>query len=201
MTPVRSATLGQAVVEALEVGIWLLGEDGRVIYRNAWAEALAPGAASAQDLGERLQGVPFREYVRQIQGGETAVTDPIALMRHEGRVRQVELRLCPGPASVPGTLMLTVSEIRWRPKWVRALAEMSQELSHGINNPLAILSGEIELLSRDRNVPRRRIERMRIAADRIRDLIGRLRQAAEALAAAGGPALGRDNPREREKAA
>jgi signal transduction histidine kinase len=188
---IAASGLERAVADALDLAVWLADAEGRFLYCNAAARELAPEAESLADLGRFLVAVPLGDLVHQVRAGR-AESLPAALMNTNGRVRQVELRLAQGPEAVPGSLLLTVSEIRWRllPEWVQAMSEMSSALNHHVNNPLAILSGEVELLGRERTAAPLRIQRMRIAVRRIADVIGRLRRAAEAMGATGAQGLG-----------
>jgi signal transduction histidine kinase len=97
----------------------------------------------------------------------------------------VQLRVAAGPRSLPGSVLITLEEVsqRIRVERLRALAETTIALSHEINNPLAILSGEIELIRRDGGLAAARIDALRGAVARIAEVLQRLRRLAEPLEA------------------
>jgi nitrogen-specific signal transduction histidine kinase len=177
--------LAAQAADALATGVWLLAADGRALYRNAAAERIAPAIGALADLAGLLPGVPLNAYAEQARSRGGAVEEPAVLLRQGPASALVQLRLVPGPASVPGSLLLTIEEVtaRLRVERLRALAETTVAVCHEIANPLAIVSGELELLRRDANVPATRLGALETAVARIAEVLRRLKRATEPLGA------------------
>lgn len=177
--------MSSAVADALPVGIWLLDAHDEILYRNARLAELAPGVESLADLARALPGVPVFDYASEVRGGGAPVEEPAVLLRAGARAQLVQLRIAAGPPALPGTLLVTFEPVseRLRLERLRALAETTVALCHEINNPLAILSGEIELLRRDGGAPAARVSAMQGAVGRIAEVLRQLRRAAEPLEA------------------
>lgn len=177
--------LAAQAADALAAGVWLLAADGRALYRNAAAERIAPAVTALADLAGLLPGVPLNAYAEQARARGGAVEEPAVLLRQGPASALVQLRLVPGPASVPGSLLLTIEEVtaRLRVERLRALAETTVAVCHEIANPLAIVSGELELLRRDANVPPTRLGALETAVARIAEVLRRLKRATEPLGA------------------
>jgi len=181
----KQEELAAQAADALATGIWLLAADGRAHYRNAAADRIAPGIAALSDLASLLPGVPLTAYAEQVRSRRGAVEEPAVLLRQGPASSLVQLRLVPGPAGVPGSLLLTIEEVtaRLRVERLRALAETTVAVCHEIANPLAIVSGELELLRRDANVPATRLGALETAVARIAEVLRRLKRATEPLGA------------------
>jgi signal transduction histidine kinase len=189
--------------EALAIGIWLLDRAGETRFRNHRLETLIPGVQALAELAPVLPGVPILTYVAQVSEGGPPVAEPAALLKATDPARLVQLRLAAGPPELPGSVLITLEEVsdRLRVERLRALAETTVALGHEINNPLAILSGQIELLSSEVNALRaeepaetaglasalgamaERIAAMREAVTRIAEVLRRMRRVAEPLGA------------------
>jgi nitrogen-specific signal transduction histidine kinase len=191
-----------AAAEALGVGIWLLDGAGESYYRNRRLESLIPGVHRLSELAAVMPGVPLLTYVAQVAEGGSAVAEPAALLKASDPARLVQLRLAAGPPELPGSVLLTLEEVsdRLRVERLRALAETTVALGHEINNPLAILSGQIELLSSEVHALHaeeqpaaellsslramaERVAAMREAVTRIAEVLRRMRRVAEPLGA------------------
>jgi signal transduction histidine kinase len=192
-----------AAAEALAVGIWLLDATFASRFRNRRLEALIPGVMTLSDLAQVMPGVPLLTYASQVQEGGPSVAEPAALLKATDPARLVQLRLAPGPPELPGSVLITLEEVsdRLRVERLRALAETTVALGHEINNPLAILSGQIELISSEVNALKAegppapaglvsglsamgdRITAMREAVTRIAEVLRRMRRVAEPLGA------------------
>jgi nitrogen-specific signal transduction histidine kinase len=177
--------LAAQAADALAAGVWLVAADGRTLYRNAACERLAPGGGALADLAALLPGVPLEAYAEQVRTRGGAVDEPAVLLRHGPASAMVQLRLVPGPASLPGSLLVTIEEVtaRLRVERLRALAETTVAVCHEIANPLAIVSGELELLRRDANIPAVRLGALETAVARIAEVLRRLKRATEPLGA------------------
>lgn len=177
--------LAAQAADALTAGVWLLAADGRALFRNTGAERIAPGVAALSDLAGLLPGVPLSAYAEQARARGVAVEEPAVLLRQGPASALVQLRLVPGPAAVPGSLLLTIEEVtaRLRVERLRALAETTVAVCHEIANPLAIVSGELELLRRDANIPAARLGALETAVARIAEVLRRLKRATEPLGA------------------
>jgi signal transduction histidine kinase len=175
--------LAARVADSLAVGVWLVDPDGETLFRSAGLDGLAPGVASLPELARSLPGVPLLGYLRAVSLGGAPVEEPAVLLRAGDRTRMVQLRLAVGPPDYPGSVLITLEEVsqRLRVERLRALAETTIALSHEINNPLAVLSGEIELIRRDGGVAEDRVESLKGAVGRIADVLQRLRRLAEPL--------------------
>jgi len=177
--------LAAEMADALPVSVWLIGNDGRVIYRNVAADGMAPGKTDLRSLAHCLPGVRVAAYVARVRAGGAGLEEPAVLLRSGTESRMVQLRIGHGPPSAPGSVLITLEEIsaRLRVERLRALAETTIALCHEINNPLAILSGEIELLRRDQGAPPERVATLQGAVGRIGEVLRRLKRAAEPLEA------------------
>jgi nitrogen-specific signal transduction histidine kinase len=177
--------LAAQAADALTAGVWLLAADGRVLYRNDAAERIAPGIAALADLAASLPGVPLSAYAEQSRSRGGTVEEPAVLLRQGPASTLVQLRLVPGPVAVAGSLLLTIEEVtaRIRVERLRALAETTVAVCHEIANPLAIVSGELELLRRDAHVPAARVAALETAVARIAEVLRRLKRATEPLGA------------------
>ena len=187
--------------DALAIGIWLLDAAGETRFRNRRLEVLIPGVERLSELAHALPGVPIRTYFAQVSEGGAPVAEPAALLKATDPARLVQLRLATGPPELPGSVLITLEEVsdRLRVERLRALAETTVALGHEINNPLAILSGQIELISSEVNALRaegpaetaglssalgamaERIAAMREAVNRIAEVLRRMRRVAEPL--------------------
>jgi signal transduction histidine kinase len=181
----RRNALAAAVADALGVGIWLVGSGGETLYRNVRLDGLAPGVGSLAELAGVLPGIPLLGYVQAVGAGGRAVEEPAVLLRAGDETRLVQLRVAAGPSELADSVLITLEEVsqRLRVERLRALAETTVALSHEINNPLAVLSGEIELIRRDGGVADDRVDALRSAVGRIADVMQRLRRLAEPLGA------------------
>lgn len=177
--------LAAQAADALAAGIWLIAADGRTLYRNAASERLAPGLSMFTDFAALLPGVPLEAYAEQVRTRGGAVEEPAVLLRQGPSSAMVQLRLVPGPESLAGSLLVTIEEVtaRLRVERLRALAETTVAVCHEIANPLAIVSGEIELLRLDANIPAARVGALETAVARIAEVLRRLKRATEPLGA------------------
>ncbi len=184
--------LAEQVADSLVAGVWLVARDGQILYRNAACEHLAPGARALPELARLLPGVPVAAYVHQVGTDRSAVAEPAVLLRRGASSSIVQLHIIPGPAGIEGSVVITLEEVtaRLRVERLRALAETTVAVCHEINNPLAILSGEIELLHRDGNAPAERMATLHAAVARIADVLRQLKHAAEPLSAGYLPSRG-----------
>lgn len=201
--PVDDGHWASAAAEALAIGVWLLDRDLQSRFRNRRLDGLIPGVLTLSELAQVMPGVPLLTYAEQVRDGGPPVAEPAALLKAADPARLVQLRLAPGPAELPGSVLLTLEEVsdRLRVERLRALAETTVALGHEINNPLAILSGQIELISSEVNALRAedppdmagltselsamadRITAMREAVTRIAEVLRRMRRVAEPLGA------------------
>jgi signal transduction histidine kinase len=147
--PIEREALAVLAADALAVGMWLVDRTGNTCFRNQTLEDLIPGVYTLRDLALAMPGVPIVAYVAQVSRGGRPVAEPVALLKAVEPGRLVQLRIKSGPEEIPGSAVITIEEIsdRLRVERLRALAETTLALGHEVNNPLAILSGQIELLS------------------------------------------------------
>jgi signal transduction histidine kinase len=151
------------------------------------------------ELALALPGVPILTYFARVSKGGPPVAEPAALLKAQDPARLVQLRLTQGPQELPGSVLIALEEVsdRLRVERLRALAETTVALGHEINNPLAILSGQIELISSEVNALRaeapaetaglfsalgamaERITAMREAVNRMAEVLRRMRRLAE----------------------
>ena len=141
--------LAVLAADALAVGVWLVDRAGNTCFRNQTLDSLIPDIHSLRELAGAMPGVPVVAYVAQVSRGGRAVSEPVALLKAVDPGRLVQLRIKAGPDEIPGSAVITIEEIsdRLRVERLRALAETTLALGHEVNNPLAILSGQIELIS------------------------------------------------------
>jgi signal transduction histidine kinase len=154
-----------------------------MLYKNAASLRLAPDVDALSDLASMLPGVPLQAYAEQVRTRGGTVEEPAVLLRKDPGSAMVQLRIVRGPDHLPGSLLLTIEEVtaRLRVERLRALAETTVAVCHEIANPLAIVSGELELLRRDLNVPAVRLGALEGAVARIAEVLRRLKRAAEPL--------------------
>jgi signal transduction histidine kinase len=147
--PEDRSALAMLAADALAVGVWLVDRAGNTCFRNETLDCLIPEIHTLRALAAAMPGVPIVAYVAQVSRGGRPVAEPVALLKSVEPGRLVQLRIKAGPAEVPGSAVITIEEIsdRLRVERLRALAETTLALGHEVNNPLAILSGQIELLS------------------------------------------------------
>ncbi|HWN83243.1 MAG TPA: hypothetical protein VNM87_14195, partial [Candidatus Udaeobacter sp.] len=172
-------------------------------FRNRRLESLIPGVFTLPELAHVMPGVPLLTYAEQVRDGGPPVAEPAALLKAADPAQLVQLRVSPGPPELPGSVLITIEEVsdRLRVERLRALAETTVAFGHEINNPLAILSGQIELISSEVNALRNedppgpvgwsgelaamtdRITAMRQAVTRIAEVLRRMRRVVEPLGA------------------
>jgi hypothetical protein len=185
MTPANK-NLPAAVADLLEIGIWLVDGRGRTIYRNASMATMAPGVESFAELGACIPQLSIVDCLNQLHAGNPVIIAPGVLLKVDGRERFVRLRLArvpslkghpergqPDPDQGSSCFLLTM-------ELLREVVE-TQAICHEVNNPLAILSGEIELLRREQGALATRVSTMQGAVGRITDVVVRLRRSAEEL--------------------
>ncbi len=147
--PGERVELAALAADALAVGVWLVDRAGNTCFRNETLNRLIPDIHTLRELAAALPGVPVVAYAAQVSRGGRPVAEPAALLKAVEPARLVQLRIKAGPDEIPGSAVITIEEIsdRLRVERLRALAETTLALGHEVNNPLAILSGQIELLS------------------------------------------------------
>lgn len=174
-------SLAAVVAEAVAVGLWLVDAAGRTLYRNAAFSTRAGELDRLDDLGACLPGVPLAAYAERVRGGAAAVEEPAVLLRRPGRSGRL-MELCIEAGPLAGSVLITVRDVtdRARVERLGALVETAMALGHEIANPLAILRGEIELLTAEAPPgSRARLLSMIRSADRIDDVLRRLRRLGE----------------------
>ena len=204
-----SKSLAATVADLLEIGIWLVDARGQTIYRNAPMAALAPGVESLAELAALIPGVPLLDYLKQLRDGEPATIETRISLRVGEQGRTVRLRIAQVPAFLPdkpsvtraGSFSLIImEEIRERPALDPLMeAVKTSAICHEVNNPLAILSGQVELLAREQNALTSRVATMQGAVGRIAEVVRRLHRAAEVLKHAPGSPKAKTKEKEKEK--
>jgi signal transduction histidine kinase len=189
LTPARK-NLAAAVADLLEIGIWLVDARGKTIYRNSPMAALAPGVESLDDLAAYMPEVPIRDYLDQLKAGDPAIIETrVRRIGAEGRTAR--LRFTQVPAFQPARpsmaragsfTLIMMEEILEKPASDPVIeAVRTAAICHEVNNPLAILSGQVELLAREQSALTSRVTTMQGAVGRIAEVVRRLHRAAEVL--------------------
>jgi PAS domain S-box-containing protein len=166
--------------------------DGVMTHWNAGAERLY-GYAAAEAIGQPIslivppeQTDELPRILGQLRRGERVEHYETVRMRKDGRRIEVSVTMSPvrdrtgrtvGASSITRdiTERREAEAARRERDILRSVTSLAVAAAHEINNPLALLVGQLELLAQD--VPasgRRRIDEVLAAAGRIHKIVGRM---------------------------
>jgi PAS domain S-box-containing protein len=172
----------------------ILGEtvDGVITHWNPGAERLY-GYAAEEAIGQSVSLIvppelpdELSKVFEQIRRGERVDHYETVRMRKDGRRIEVSVTVSPvrdragrivGASSIGRdiTERREVEAARHERDLVRSVASLAAAAAHEINNPLAILVGQLQLLAKEIPVSgRRRIDESLAATRRIYEIVGRL---------------------------
>ena len=184
------------------VGIFRTRPDGIVIECNdAFARILGCPSADAM-RGESViayYATPADRdaVVMKISAGEDVVDAQLTARRPDGSLVPVAMSARrvtdrDGPVHEGILVDLTDRKSAEEAHALRSVAELANAAAHEINNPLAVIMGQLDLVRRDQEDLLRRIEVAQAAATRIRDIVAHMTRITRLeTAAAGSPSLPR----------
>ncbi len=154
----------RALVEHIPIGV-LVHRQGRVLYMNPGLKALL-GYGPEDDL----TGAPFwelippeqaalvRERIAAVVQGSSTPTMEGGMMHQDGHAVPVEVNAIPFEFDGAPAVLAMVLDVRERKQMeaqlvladrLAALGRLAASVGHEINNPLAYLLGNVQLLERD----------------------------------------------------
>jgi PAS domain S-box-containing protein len=184
-----SAHLYRELLEGSIEGVYILDEEGLILTTNqAMAEMF--GYARPEDLigqpGTILVAPPERErlgryYAARVRGEHAPRRHTFEAVRRDGSRLWIESLVSiiswkSGRAVLVTLLDVTqrsrAEEAERRAEALRTVAQLASATAHEINNPLAVIMGNCELLAREVEVgSQRRVEAMLAAVERIRKIV------------------------------
>jgi PAS domain S-box-containing protein len=188
------AALGRVAALVRSSDDAILGKtvDGVITHWNPGAERLY-GYAAEEAIGQSVSLIippelpdELSKVLGQIRRGERVDRYETVRMRKDGRRIEVSVTVSPvrdragrivGASSIGRdiTERREVEAARHERDIVRSVASLAAAAAHEINNPLAILVGQLQLLAKEVPVScRRRIDESLAAARRIYEIVGRL---------------------------
>jgi len=189
------------LIEQLPAIVWATDRDLRFLYsRGAGLAALGltadevVGLPLSDYLGTRDPDHPMLTAHRAVLEGVPAVDE----LRHEGRVYRVHLEPWrAGSAGIVGVLGVALDitdrrqmeEAHRQADLLHHVGSLAHAAAHEINNPLAVIYGQIDLIARTAGPELRpRLDACREAITRIADILDRMQSLARLELSQGWPA-------------
>lgn len=189
----RSERLLRTVIDALPVGVWIVGERGMIADRNPAAERIWGGArfVAVEGYGQYEgwwadTGEPIAPHewaaARAVERGETSIGEVVRIRAFDGSFKTILHSAVPlrDDGEVTGAVVVneditalreTTDALR---RAVAAREEILNVVSHDLRSPLNVVSMTCDLLSSgplDESAVRRGLQRMRRAVQAMNRLI------------------------------
>jgi two-component system sensor histidine kinase PilS (NtrC family) len=178
-------TLSDVVFESLTSGLVVLDGSGRVRSVNsAAAKMLALDRSSGQDLQSHkiFKGIPIPEMLEKASGGRLKRWEG-SFTEEEGKERVLGFSISPLKEPEKGYVVIFQDLTEYRDMETRlrasetlsAIGRMAANIAHEVRNPLASMSGSIQVLKGDLDLKEDDLRLMDIIlkeTERLNDLVG-----------------------------
>ena len=181
----RSEERYRLLFERSFVGMFRTRSDGTLVECNdAFARILGYGSAAdvrgRSVLGHYATPADRDAVVARLAGGEDVIEVELTGRRRDGSPVPVAMsvrRIADPDGPIHEGILLDVTDRRRAEEAtaLRSVAALAHAAAHEINNPLTVISGQLELIHRGRGTAER-IARVQAAVGRIRDIVNHMTQ-------------------------